>query len=274
MANMLGTLFVTSADGTRIAFDRLGEGPPLILVSGLLCTRRTMTALAHRLAQQFTVINYDRRGRGDSSDTVPYAVEREVEDLGALIAAAGGAASIYGHSSGAGLALRAAAAGLPITRLVLHEPPYGPDDGASKESARQLAVQVEAALADGRLSEAIGLFFEASGLPPETAMALGQDPARVAVASTMAYDFAVMGDVSRGGTIPEPLVRAITVPTLILAGGNSPLFFQDTATAIAELLVNGQLKVLDGQDHGAPADAVAPVVAAFVAAGHSQEARQ
>ena len=114
------TSYVTSADGTRIAFDRLGEGPPVVIVSGLFCVRQTTQALAEELAQVFSVINYDRRGRGDSSDTPPYAVEREIEDLGALIEAAGGSAFVYGHSSGAGLALNAAAAGLPITRLVLH----------------------------------------------------------------------------------------------------------------------------------------------------------
>jgi len=122
----LMTSYVTSADGTQIAFDRFGQGSPVVVVSGIFCDRQTTQELAEQLAQQFSVINYDRRGRGDSGDTAPYAVEREVEDLGALIAEAGGTASVYGHSSGAGLALNAAASGLPITRLVLHEPPYAP----------------------------------------------------------------------------------------------------------------------------------------------------
>ena len=120
------TRHVTSADGTQIAYDRLGGGPPVVLVSGLFCDRRTTSRLAETLAESFTVYNYDRRGRGDSGDTAPYAVAREVEDLAALIAEAGGSASVYGHSSGAGLALQAAARGVPITGLVLPSPPTGP----------------------------------------------------------------------------------------------------------------------------------------------------
>jgi len=110
-----------SKDGTTIAFDRSGDGPPVILVTGALGFRShaIMADLAAALAAHFTVINYDRRGRGDSGDTSPYAVEREVEDLDALITAAGGSASVYGTSSGAALALEAAASGLPITKLAL-----------------------------------------------------------------------------------------------------------------------------------------------------------
>src|SRR3712207_1174069 len=118
---------VTSSDGTIIAFDRLGDGPPVIAVCGAMCDRALMRPTAEELAKRFTVFNYDRRGRGDSGDSQPYAAEREIEDLAALIAEAGGSASVYGHSSGAGLALHAAAADVPIARLVLHEPPYAPD---------------------------------------------------------------------------------------------------------------------------------------------------
>ncbi len=114
---------VTSRDGTQIAFDRLGDGPPVIVVGGAMCDRASMRPTAEELAKHFAVFNYDRRGRGHSGDTSPYAVERETEDIGALVAESGGAASVYGHSSGAGLALHAAADGLPITKLVLHDPP-------------------------------------------------------------------------------------------------------------------------------------------------------
>jgi pimeloyl-ACP methyl ester carboxylesterase len=263
---------VTSADGTLIAFDRLGHGPAVVVVSGMFCDRQTTQELAEQLAQQFTVINYDRRGRGDSSDTEPYAVEREIEDLGALIAQAGGTASVYGHSSGAGLALNAAASGLPITRLVLHEPPYGPDDEESKREARELAENVSAAIAEDRRADAIKLFFAASGMPPEMAEGASSDPKMLALAPTMPYDFEVMGDISRGGTIPEDLVRDITIPTLVLAGGASPDFFRDTATRIADLLPSGKHIVLEGQDHGAPADVVAPVVAEFLTTTSREEA--
>lgn len=257
--------YATSPDGTRIAFERRGQGPPVILVGGILSDRQTTRALAEQLAGQFCVINYDRRGRGDSSDTAPYAVERELEDLGALIAEAGGAASVYGHSSGAGLALNAAASGLPITRLVLHEPPYGPDDEdeESKRGARDLAGSVRACLAEGRCDEALTQFFAAYGLPPETVEEMSSNPTLCALAPTMSYDFDVMGEVSRGGTIPEDLVRAVRIPTLTIAGGASPAFFRDTATRIAGVLPNGRYTVLEGQDHDAPADVAAPVVAAF-----------
>lgn len=258
------TGYVTSADGTQIAFDRLGKGPPVVVVSGMFCDRQTTQKLAERLAQHCSVINYDRRGRGDSGDTAPYAVEREVEDLGALIAEAGGTASVYGHSSGAGLALNAAASGLPITRLVLHEPPYGPDDDESKRGARELAENVRAALADDRRADAIKLFLTALGMPREKVEGMSSNPKMRAVAPTMPYDFEVMGDISRGGTIPEDLVRAISIPTLVIAGGASPEFFRDTAARIADVLPNGKHTVLEGQDHGAPADVVAPVVVEFL----------
>jgi len=257
------TSYVTSEDGTPIAFDHFGQGPRVVVVSGMFCDRQTTQELAERLALQFSVINYDRRGRGESGDTTPYAVEREVEDLGALIAWAGGAALVYGHSSGAGLALHAAASGLPITRLVLHEPPYGSDDEESKRSARELAESVRAALAEDRRADAIELFLAASGLPPEMVEEMSRDPKRRAVAPTMPYDFEVMGDINRGGTIPEELVRAISIPTLVIAGGASPDFFRDTAARIVMILPHAKYTVLNGQDHGASADLVAPVVAEF-----------
>lgn len=131
------TSYATSADGTRIAYDRLGEGPPVLLVSGILSDRSQLRPLAEELAHRFTVLNYDRRGRGQSGNTMPYAVDREVEDLAALVAEVGGRASLYGHSSGAGLALTAAASGAPIARLILHEPPYGAVPTRSDSSSRR-----------------------------------------------------------------------------------------------------------------------------------------
>jgi pimeloyl-ACP methyl ester carboxylesterase len=262
--------YVTSADGTRIAFDRIGDGPPVVVVSGMFCDRQRTRPLAEALARQpagpFAVINYDRRGRGGSGDTRPYAVEREVDDLRALIDAAGAAAAVYSHSSGAGLALQAAASGLPVTRLVLHEPPYGPDDEASTAAARALAEAVAAAVEDGRGGDAIRLFMADSGLPPEVVDGMAGDPGMLALAPTMPYDHEVMGDAERGGTIPEALVRAVEIPTLVLAGGASPPFFRDTAHRIATMLPDGTLTVLEGQAHDAPPEVVAPQVAAFLAA--------
>lgn len=187
--------------------------------------------------------------------------------MSALIEAAGGTASVYGHSSGAGLALEAAARGLPITRLVLHEPPYGGDDAESRRHARELAENVQTALSENRPADAIKLFFAAMGMPPDVADGMSNDPRLLAVAPTMPYDFEVMGDISRGGTIPEDLVRAIVIPTLVIAGGASPDFFRVAAGRIADILPDGKQVVLEGQDHGASAVIVAPIVAEFLAEG-------
>jgi pimeloyl-ACP methyl ester carboxylesterase len=257
------TDFVTSPDGTRIAYDRLGEGPPLVIVSGIFCARPTTRELAERLAADFTVVNYDRRGLGESTDTPPYAVTREVEDVMALMAALGGSAAVYGHSSGAGVALHSAAAGLPITRLVLHEPPYGGDDEESTASARSLAADVLAALADDRPGDAIARFFADMGMPDEVVAATASDPAMLAVAPTMAYDIAVMGDVD-GGTVPDDLARSVAVPTLVLAGADSPDFFRATATRLTTLIPDAHHTVLPNADHGAPASQVAPAITPFL----------
>lgn len=259
------TEFVTSADGTPIAYDRDGEGAPVVVVGGIFCDRQRTADLAGHLAESFSVINYDRRGRGDSGDTPPYAVEREIDDLAALIDAAGGTAMVYGHSSGAALALEAAAKGLRITRLVLHEPPYGPDDEASRSNARRLAERVRSAIEADREGDAIAHFFEALGLEPDIVDALRTNPAMLAVARTMPYDFEVMGDFS-GGVLPADRVRAIRIPTLVLAGGASPDFLRRTAERIVSLLPNGAQAVLDGHDHDAPGEVVAPVVARFFTA--------
>ena len=196
---------VISADGTRIAYDVRGSGEAIVLVGGLLCDRTALEHLAEALARELRVITYDRRGRGESGDTQPYGVARELEDLGALIAAAGGAAALYGHSSGAGLALNAAAHALPVTALVLHEPPYSTGDDESRRAARELAENIRTALASGRRQEAIRLFGAAAGMPNDMVKEFSGDPRRRSLAHTMIYDFEVMGEFAGGG-IPEHLV--------------------------------------------------------------------
>ncbi|MFV2178425.1 alpha/beta fold hydrolase [Actinomadura sp. LOL_016] len=250
-----------SADGTRIAFDLLGDGPPLVLVAGMFCDRRATGDLAKALAGDFTVVNYDRRGRGDSGDTLPYAPEREVEDIAALIAAAGGGASVYGHSSGASLALNAAAAGLPVDRLVLHEPPYGADDDESRAHARELADRVAAAIADDRPADAIRAFMASTGMPDEMATGISADPSMQAIAPTMPYDHAVVG---HDGTIPVDRARAITAPTLVLAGDGSAPFFRDTAARLGEIIPDARVQTLEGVGHDAPPDAITGPVTAFL----------
>lgn len=258
---------VTSADGTVIAFDRLGNGPPVIIVGGLLCDRAKTRPIAEELAEHATVINYDRRGRGDSSDTAPYAVDREVEDLAALIAEAGGSAAVYGHSSGAGLALQAAAQGLPIARLILHEPPYARDLPEELQRAREFAAGLQTILADRRHDDAIALVMtDIMEMPPEMVEPMRAEPwwpAMAAMAPTIAYDSAVMGD-SRGGGVPVELLRAVTAPTLVLAGGESAAGMIEIGRQMAEGLPNGRFMLLEGQEHVVPPDVLAPVLAEFM----------
>src|SRR5918996_4610574 len=189
---------VTSSDGTRIAFDRLGDGPPIVLVCGQSTDRSSNAPLAALLAEHFAVFNYDRRGRGDSGDTLPYAVEREIEDIGALIGEAGGSASVFGVSSGAALALEAAAAGLAIDKLALWEPPYIVE-GRPRPPADTARIYTEL-VAAGRRGEAVEYFMaNVVGLPPEFVAEAKKAPwwpAQEALAHTLAYDATIMGDYS------------------------------------------------------------------------------
>ena len=197
----------------------------------------------------------------------PYSLKREFDDLAAIIEAAGGGATLYGHSSGAGLALRAAAHGLPVTRLILHEPPFGADDAESTTAAKALAGSVVAALDAGRGADAIEVFMTAAGLPPDAVSAMCEDPRLVAMAHTMRYDIEVMGEMVTGGTLPEDEVRAIEVPTLVLAGDASPAFFRDTAARIAGILRDGRLQILPGEGHEPTPEVVAAAVRGFLASG-------
>lgn len=197
---------VTSADGTAIAYDRVGHGDPVILVGGALCDRDSNRPLADALASRFDVITYDRRGRGDSGDTTPYAVEREVDDLNALLAVLGGTAALYGHSSGAGLAAIAASRGLPCTKIALHEPPYGPDDVDPSDDGEHVLELIGA----GQGREAVELFLMMTGMPQAEALAIAATPGLAELAPTLAYDFAVMGYGLNGGGTPVELLRAVS----------------------------------------------------------------
>ena len=254
---------VTSADGTRITFDRLGAGSPLILIGGALCDRTSTRPLADTLAANLEVINSDRRGRGDSGDTAPYAVEREIEDLAALIAAAGGKAAVYGHSSGAGLALRAAATGLPVTKLVLHEPPFAPDNDAGRRGAAELATKVNDLIADGQRADAVAHFLTTAGMPPEMAAAMAADPRVRRIAHTLGYEFAVMGNAT-GGAVPTEEVARVTAETLVICGGASPDFFAEASLRIATGLPHGYHTVLGGQTHVVAPEVLTPVLVRFL----------
>ena len=259
---------VTSDDGTSIAFERFGEGPPVILVGGATTGKGMTRPLAEELAGDFTVINYDRRGRGDSGDTQPYAVEREVEDIGALIAEAGGTASVYGHSSGAVLALHAADHGLPVARLVMYEPPFAPDREEERRVSREYGEKLRTILAEGRCGDAAALFMTTVGMPEETVEEMRDEPwwaGMEAVAPTLLYDSEVMGDISRDGTIPTELLGAVSTPTLVLCGGASPDWMIDVGRQVAEGLPDGRADVLEGQDHDVSPEVLAPVLAEFFA---------
>ncbi len=257
---------VNSKDGTTIAYNQAGSGPAVILVDGALCYRAfgPMGALAPLLAPHFTVINYDRRGRGDSSDTLPYAIERELEDLEALINVAGGSACVYGVSSGAALALEAAASGLPIRKLALYEPPYT-SDPAAQQAFEDYITQLRALLADEQYGNAVAHFMGYVGMPAEQIEGMRQTPIwpqAEAIAPTLAYDGAVLGE---GAAVPTARAAEVPVPTLAMAGGASFPFMHQTAQALQQAIPQAQYRVLEGQTHDAAAEAVAPVLIEFFA---------
>ena len=258
---------VQSKDGTTIAFDQYGQGPAIIVVGGAFQHRAIDPAtaqLAALLAQHFTVFHYDRRGRGDSSDTQPYAVEREVEDLDTLIKEAGGSAFVYGMSSGAVLALEAARRGLAITKLALYEPPFNSGDVDARQVSKNYTQQLTALLAEGRRGDAVAFARASWGTPAEAIAGMRQSPSwplLESVAPTLAYDNAIMGD----GSVPTERLAAITIPTLVINGGASPAFMHNAAQAVAHALPNAQHRILEGQTHSVAPDTLTPVLEKFFA---------
>ncbi|TCC10611.1 alpha/beta fold hydrolase [Kribbella soli] len=248
---------VTSADGTTIAYDRLGSGHPLILVGGALCDRHSLRPLADELASHFDVVTYDRRGRGDSGDNTPYDVLREVDDITALLTAVGGTAAVYGHSSGAGLAAIAASIGLPFTNVVLHEPPYGPDDVDPSDDGERVLELIR----DGQNREAVELFLLMTGLPKSEALQYAATPGLAERAPTLAYDFDVMG---YEGTTPVETLRAIKAPTLVIAGTATAPFMLDAAHRIVSILPNATLRELPDQHHVVPPELLGPEIQAMI----------
>ncbi len=256
---------VTSKDGTRIAFARTGTGPPLMIVGGALADHHFYSALADELAHHFTVYNIDRRGRGQSGDTAPYAVERELEDLNAIISEAHAPVLMYGHSAGAALALRAAAAGLPIARLMLADPPYTPrseHDAAAVAQFAEETLQVSALWAAGNHKGSAAFFLSGFGLPDETIqemLASSAGASMIASARALPYDYAVLGD----GLVPVELAASIAMPTLILASE----MLLEASQMLAEAMPQGRLQLLDAPTHALEASALAPLLAQFCNAG-------
>jgi pimeloyl-ACP methyl ester carboxylesterase len=259
--------FATSTDGTRIAYDELGEGPPVVLVGGAFNTRTfgPNGGLAPLLAEHFTVINYDRRGRGDSTDTTPYAVEHEIEDLEALIEAAGGSAHVFGISSGAALALEAANRGLAIDKLALYEAPFIVDDSRAPVPDDYLP-KLQGMVAADRRSDAIRLFLrQGVGVPAVFVAMMRIMPAWSklrAVAPTIIYDAAIVNDYRKGEPLPSDRWTSVTMPTLVAAGGKSPEWMRNAMRELAEVL-DAEHQTLEGQTHIVKPEALAPVLVDF-----------
>jgi len=255
------TRTVKSADGSTIAYETSGSGPALIVVGGAFSTRQSAGMFTPPLAAHFSVYAYDRRGRGDSSDIQPYSVEREIEDLAALIEAAGGSAFVYGHSSGAVLALEAAAAGLPITKLAAYEPPYTAAEPGSP-TLDGWGQSVQAALDAGDRERAAVLFMRGTGADPAAVEGMTQLPfwsGMLAIAHTLPYDLALVGS----GSVPTERFHRIAVPTLLLHGGNSPAWAGIATSMIAEAIPGARQVTLEGQDHSADPAVLAPVLVEF-----------
>lgn len=243
-----------SADGTRIAYERTGDGPVLILAGGALNNRRSADALVPLLVEKFSVVAFDRRGRGDSTDTPPYAPAREVEDLKALIDAVGGAAMVFGHSSGAVLSLEAAADGAAITRLAVNEPPYLTGNA---ETGSATLRKIEAALDAGDRGTAVEIFIRGTGVPFDKAMKTQPWFAGLeAVAHTLPYDLALVGD----SRVPVDRLAKITIPTLGLYGGASPAWAAASIGAVIGAIPGATQQVLEGQTHAADPAVLAPVL--------------
>ncbi|QTE01049.1 alpha/beta fold hydrolase [Streptomyces cyanogenus] len=254
----------TSRDGTSLAYHVTGQGPMVILVSGAMSTGRTVLPLAERLAERCTAVVYDRRGRGESGDTPPYAVDREIEDLAALLDAVGGDAALFGVSSGGALVLHAAASGLPVRRAAVYEVPYADHlaGGATREATYK--EQLTKALAEGRRGDAVELFLRLTGLGEEMIQRARQSPmwpGMEALAPSLAHDDAVMGD----GLLPRDRLAAVSVPVLAVAGGASPEWMHRASQAVAEAVPQGTYRVLPGQTHAVEPDVLGPVLVEYFA---------
>ncbi|MEU7001366.1 alpha/beta hydrolase [Nonomuraea sp. NPDC046570] len=255
---------VISNDGTPIAFDRLGSGPVVIMIGGGPTDRSAGYPLAELLAERFTVFNYDRRGRGDSGDTAPYAVDREFEDIEALIEEAGGSALVYGTSGGGIIALEAAARGLAITRLAVWETPFIVDDTRPALPA-DYRLRLIDLLEQDRRGDMIELFFtSAVGLPADFVTPMRGTPfwpSMEAVAHTLVYDATITGDF----TLPADRLAAVTVPTLVVDGGTER-WLTNAADAVAAAVPGSRRHTLAGQPHNVDPAAIAPALAEFFAA--------
>jgi len=256
---------LSSPDGTTIAYDSRGERPALILVDGALTVQSSGTGeLATLLAPHFTVYGFDRRGRGKSGDTLPYAVDREIDDIEAVIDRAGGSAFLYGHSSGGPLAMRAAIRlGSKVGKIAMYEPPYNNDPGAQESWSRYLR-QLKVALAEGRRGDAVALFMRFVGTPAERVDGMRRAPfwpGMEAVAPTLAYDHAAI--LGEPWSVPADLAARVRVPALVISGDAGLTFMPDAARALSRAIPQGRLRMLAGQTHEVKPGVLAPVLVEF-----------
>lgn len=255
---------VTSKDGTQIAYEKSGHGPIIILVDGAMGHRGHFggLALASALSKEFRVICYDRRGRGESNDTLPYAVDREIEDIEALIDVTGETVGLYGFSSGAVLSILATEKLRDkISKLAVLEPPFGENNEKSKGDMLRNSRTLKDLLKENKKSEAVS-FFLRDMIPPEVLEDMKKSPgwsAMVEVAHTLAYDYDVMGD----GAIPTALVNKVTTPTLILVGENSPAFKHTAVNVLANVMPNSRQTTIKGQMTSVPGSILAPLLIEF-----------
>jgi pimeloyl-ACP methyl ester carboxylesterase len=259
---------VVSKDGTQIAFDQTGNGPALILIGGMFEQRAMESETAQLaalplLAEHFTVFHYDRRGRGDSTNTLPYAVAREIEDIEALIDHVGGAAFLSGISSGGALAFEAALAlGAKVNKLAIYEAPYN-DDSQARQGWSAFRTQLDKTLAAERWGDAVGLLMMLMGVPAEQLDEMRQYPMWPmweAIAPTIAYDAAVLGEEA---AVPVDQAARLNTPTLVMSGSASYPFMYDSAVTLARAIPGAEHRVLEGQTHEVAADALAPVLIEF-----------
>jgi pimeloyl-ACP methyl ester carboxylesterase len=249
---------VSSADGVTIAYERSGGGPALVIVNGALSTRQAGASLDPLLNADFTLYRYDRRGRGDSSDSDASTPERELQDLAAIVDATGETPFVFGQSSGAALSLEAAASGVPIRGLVVNEPPYVPGSGGVGVTA-ETASTLAALAADGRRDEAVERFMQISGIPEaiiEQTKASPAWPALLSLAHTTAYDVRLLNE----GLVPAERLSAIACPVLGTAGSLSPPWALASVRAVAEAVRDGEWRALEGQSHNVAPDVLASVL--------------
>ncbi len=263
-----GTRFATSADGTKIAYEAHGSGPALVFVDGAMCNREMGPAadLAKALAADFTVHIYDRRNRGESdAGATAWSLEREIEDLAAVIDAAGGSAHVFGASSGAALSLEAAGASLPIDRLALYEAPFILDD-SHRPNSLDVPRQLRDLVDRGRRGDAVKMFMRMVGIPAPFATLMRVLPMwkkMTGLAHTLPYDLSIVVPHQQGEPLPEGRYADVGQETLVIAGGKSPEYMRNAQARIAEAVPDARLETLPGQTHMIKANATCPVITRF-----------